>query len=370
MNPEKAPIGNILIVDDTAENLRLLAGMLAAAGYEVRPVTNGRQALQAAAHSAPDLVLLDINMPGMDGYEVCRRLKEIPLVRDVPVIFLTALTDTSDKLKGFGVGGVDYIAKPFQIEEVQARVNVHISLRRTQQELARNFERLRDLEKLRDDLVHMIVHDMRSPLMVIMGHLDLLKAMLEERVSPDVASSLAEAASGIRRLTVMANDLLDVSKMEEGRLTLNCQTCDLLALAREVATEISTLDRSREIIVVAGAPAWVSCDVGIMRRTLQNLLDNAIKHTPSGSAVRVSVIESGNQVRLSVIDRGPGVPVESREKIFDRFGSVQTRADMQYHSVGLGLAFCKLAAQAHAGTIGVDKADGVGSVFWVQLARL
>ncbi len=370
MKPGNPHLGNILVVDDTVENLRLLTSMLTEYGYEVRPVINGRQALQAAAHSAPELVLLDINMPVMDGYEVCRRLKEMPAVREVPVIFLTALIEIADKTKAFGVGGVDYIVKPFQINEVLARVQVHLSLRRAQVELAGNYERLRQLEKMRDDLVHMIVHDMRSPLMVVMGHHDLLRGLLREHLSPDAAASLEEAAGGVRRLANMANDLLDVSKLEEHRLTLNCQNCGLLELAREVVAQIGVLDRSRRITVVPGVPALVSCDVGIMRRILQNLLDNAIKHTPTGSEVRVSVSDTGGQVRLSVADRGPGIPLAARDKIFDRFGVVQARADMQYHSVGLGLAFSKLAVEAHGGTIGVEEADGGGSVFWLQLAGL
>jgi two-component system, sensor histidine kinase and response regulator len=360
---------SILVVDDTAENLRLLAGMLGDKGYEVRPVTSGRQALQAAERSAPDLVLLDINMPEMDGYEVCRQLKQNERLREIPVIFLTALTETADKLKAFGVGGLDYISKPFQIDEVLARVKVHLALRQAHRELANNYERLCELEKVRDNLVRLIIHDMRSPLAVILGNIDLTRMLLEGNLSADVEASLNAASLGVRNLANMTNDMVDVSKMEEGKMTLKLESCDVLALAREIAAGISTLDPTRTITIDQDAPVMASCDVGITRRIFQNLLSNAIKHTPAGTAVRVTACESGNHVRVSVIDKGPGVPVEAREKIFEKFGAVQTRNDRTYHSVGLGLAFCKLAVQAHGGQIGVGQADGGGSIFWFELSR-
>ena len=344
--------------------------MLGDKGFEIRPVTSGRQALQAAGRSAPDVILLDITMPEMDGYEVCRRLKEDAKLRDIPVIFLTALTETADKLKAFSVGGVDYISKPFQIDEVLARAKVHIALRRAQKELAENYERLRELEKVRDHLVHLIVHDMRSPLAVIMGNLELLRMYAGEGLSTDATGRLDSAAQGLRNLCDMTNDLLDVSKMEEGKLTLKLEPCDVMSLAQEVAGGISILDPTRTITVNVDSPVRASCDAGIVRRIFQNLLSNAIKHTPSGSEVRVTAVEAGNKVRVSVADSGPGVPVEAREKIFEKFGAVETRADRKYHSVGLGLAFCKLAVQAHGGRIGVDAGDKGGSVFWFRTASV
>ena len=164
MRQPSAPVASVLVVDDTVENLRVLSDLLGEQGYEVRAVTSGRQALHAVEHDPPDLILLDITMPDMDGFEVCRRLRATEWSKDVPVIFLTALTATADKLRAFDAGGVDYVTKPFQFEEVLARVRTHVALRRAQTALADSYKGLRALEQLRDDLVHMIVHDMRSPL--------------------------------------------------------------------------------------------------------------------------------------------------------------------------------------------------------------
>ena len=180
----------MLVVDDTIENLRLLSDLLGEHGYEVRAVTTGRQALQAAEQAPPDLILLDISMPEMDGYEVCRRLKAAERSRDVPVIFLTASADTADMVLAFDAGGVDYVTKPFQFEEVLARVKAHVALRRAQSELAASYARLRALEQLRDDLVSMVVHDMRSPLQSMLISLRMLEDSTSAQLGDDDRESL------------------------------------------------------------------------------------------------------------------------------------------------------------------------------------
>ena len=366
MNPDAAPLHNILVVDDTIENLRLLATILGEHHYEVRPVTNGRQALLAVEHDPPDLILLDINMPEMDGYEVCARLKERPELRDIPVIFLTALTETADKVRAFDAGGVDYITKPFQVEEVLARVKTHVALRRARQELSQSYERLRELERLRDDLVNMIVHDMRTPLMILLMELAHLKQSTLRTLGrlPAELDSCTEAATDLNRMT---NDLLDVSRLEAGQMPIERSVTDLVGIAESVRSTITSLDRERTIEMDAPHPVEVACDPAIVRRVLENFVTNGVKHTPAGSRLRISVVASGARARVAVEDEGPGVPPEARERIFEKFGTVVTRNDSYYHSAGLGLAFCKLAIEAHGGTIGVTPARAHGSVFWFEL---
>jgi PleD family two-component response regulator len=168
MKPNQA---DILVVDDTPANLQLLSGMLKDCGHRVRPALNGELALQSARHSPPDLILLDITMPGLSGYDVAAQLKQDKDLHKIPIIFISALTETLDKVRAFAIGGVDYVTKPFHYEEVAARMEAHLKIRRLQVELeARNRElrqnngELRRLQELRDDLVHMIIHDMNSPL--------------------------------------------------------------------------------------------------------------------------------------------------------------------------------------------------------------
>src|SRR3954464_14361210 len=236
-NPESSRRASVLLVDDTVENLRLLAGILSTRGFDARPVTSGREALRAIAHEAPDLVLLDVTMPEMDGFEVCAKLRENPAWRDIPVIFLTALTDVDHKVKGFAVGGTDYITKPFQIDEVLARVGNQLALRQARRELETTLTKLRELEHLRDDLVNMIVHDMRSPLTVLIATLELIRMDTTGQMTEDVDA----AAHGARALNQLANTLLVVRRLEEGKMPLARTQADLVPLAREVAGALSAL---------------------------------------------------------------------------------------------------------------------------------
>ena len=356
----------VLVVDDTIDNLRLLSDILDHRGYEVRAVTSGAQALLAAAADPPDLILLDITMPDMDGYEVCRRLKAQPASRDVPVIFLTALNETADKVKGFDIGGVDYVTKPFQVEEVLARVQTHVALRQAQVALAESNTHLRALEQFRDDLVQMIVHDMRSPLTALLLRLRFLgspPATLSEQQAEDLRAAIQSAQA----LTRMTDDLLDVSRLEEGRMPVERSVWDLTRMARDVCAALAAMDRDRSIDVESTAAIEATCDGGLVRRIMENLVSNGIRHTPAGSRLRVSIASADGRVRVAVHDEGDGVPQEARARIFEKFATLETRHERIYPSVGVGLAFCKLAVEAQGGTIGLDSREPIGSTFWFEL---
>jgi signal transduction histidine kinase len=365
VNPSAA--NSILVVDDTLDNLRLLSSVLGERGYEARPATSGRQALEAARRAPPDLILLDVNMPEMDGFEVCAELKSTESLREVPVIFLTALGDTVDKVKAFGLGGADYVTKPFQIDELLARVRAHLSLRQAQVELKQSYQRLRELEKLRDDLVHMVVHDMRAPLTALTSRLEFLASDLGPTLTGPSADDLKASVRAAEGLSRMTNELLDVSRLEEGKLPLDRKPADLCALAAEVRGNLAGMERGRSIELEAAAPVRCVCDGALVKRVIENLVSNAIKHTPSGSGVRISLAGAGPRVRVAVQDSGPGVAPEARAKIFEKFGAVAARKDQTYHSAGLGLAFCKLAVEAHGGAIGVEQGQPKGAVFWFEL---
>lgn len=340
--------------------------MLGGEGYEVRPVTSGRQALMAAERVQPALVLLDINMPDINGYDVCLRLKANPALTDIPVIFLTALTDVADKVRAFQVGGVDYITKPFQLEEVHARVRTHIALRQARLELAQSLARLTEVETLKDNLVNMIVHDMRSPLMALSGHLDLVKesgSALNDLAQQDlkIAAHLAD------RVGQMANDLLDVGRLENNKMPLERSPQDITSIARAVLSSLEVLDPTRVLEVQSSERAEVSCDERVVRRIIENLASNAIKHTPSPGRVVIRTTTKPTSVRVEVVDQGPGIAPQVQKNLFEKFAAVENRRQNTYHSAGLGLAFCKLAVQAHGGEIGVEPNVPQGTTFWFEL---
>jgi signal transduction histidine kinase len=365
--------GDILIVDDTPTNLQVLARLLKNDGYKVRPLPSGELGLRAAMSSPPDLVLLDINMPGMDGYEVCTKLRQDPRLADIPVIYISALSEPLDKVRAFNAGGVDYVTKPFQIEEVRARVRTHLRLHRLQlalvkqnRQLAESNERLRELEEMRDNLTHMIVHDMRSPLSGVLASLQFLIEDVLDTLPQESRDDIRLALDSGRRLESMITDLLDINRMEAGKMPLDIREWPASVVVEDALSSLGGLSRECPIEVDC-PPVEVHCDREVVRRILVNMLVNAIKFSPAGAPVRVVVAREDGATRVNVIDTGRGIPPEYREKIFEKFGQVEARRNRSPGSSGMGLAYCKLAAETQGGTIGVDSSVGAGSTFWFTI---
>jgi signal transduction histidine kinase len=353
---------NVLVVDDTPANLQLLVGMLKEHGVKVRPVPSGELALRAVSASPPDLILLDISMPGMDGFEVIERLRADPASRDIPVLFISALSETTDKVRAFRAGGVDYVTKPFQFEEVMARVRTHLELRRQRTELQHSYERLRELERLREDLTNMIVHDMRSPLLglqLTLGLLDMMDSE-EERSETLMTARLAAAA-----LAEMVNQVLDLSRLETGHLELHREPGDLAELAREAIATVRVLAGGRTLGIDPGPPVPAEVDRDLIRRVLSNLLGNALKFTGEEGRVVVRVMRDGPGILVEVEDDGAGIAEADQGRIFEKF--VQADGPHRRRGSGLGLAFARLAVEAHGGSIGVRSRPGHGSTFWFRL---
>jgi len=358
----------ILIVDDAPANVRLLADMLKDRGYKIRVALSGERALQAAHNHPPSLILLDVNMPEMNGYEVCGQLKADAELRDIPVIFISAMHETMDKVKAFGVGGVDYITKPFQVEEVEARVRTHLELHRQRHELRRSYARLRELENLRDTLVHMIIHDLRNPLSVIHGNLGVVLESEALALAPKNRKFLETALAVSSSLAEMISSILDVNRMEAGAMKLNLGRCDLVAVAARVLAGAEAIRGRRNLAMEAsGGPVEVVADADILFRVIQNLVDNALKFTPADGWIRLAITPDGDHVHVAVKDNGPGIPEAYQRMIFDKFGQVAGFEHQQKYATGLGLTFCKMAVEAHGGRIGVESREGLGSSFWFDL---
>ncbi|MEI7731059.1 MAG: hybrid sensor histidine kinase/response regulator [Verrucomicrobiota bacterium] len=363
----------ILVVDDSSDVAQILASMLKASGYEVLITASGALALQSAQASPPDMILLDIGLPDLNGFEVCQQLKANPRLSNIPIIFISALDATADKIRAFEAGGVDYITKPFQLSEVAARVGTHLRLHRLQLELEHrneqvqtSYERLKHLEALRDNLTHMIVHDMRTPLLVVDGYLELLSFTDAARLSADGKHHIQAAREAAQNVLEMTRSLLDVSRMEAGEMPLDKAEHDLAALTRQVMEKMSALRRGRGLCLDApDTPILVRMDGGLIARVMENLIANAMKHTPPHGQITVSVKVEPQSVQFSIVDNGPGIPAPWHQKIFEKFG--QAGDDKRRFGTGLGLTFCKMAVEAHGGTIGLTSRVGHGSTFWFRL---
>jgi len=355
-----------MVVDDNPNNLKLLEGMLRDCGYQVRLFPRGELALAAAFANPPDLFLLDIMMPGMDGFSFCQKLKADRKLADIPVIFLSALNDTADKVKAFQYGGIDYITKPFQIEEVRARIETHLRLRQQKRLLQENYEKLQQLESLRDNLVHMVVHDMRAHLSIIHGVHEVLEHFDRKNLSEEGARKLRVAINRTDYLVEMINSLLAISKLESGKMDLNLTEFDIVPLVGRVTIESAEEPGKHNIIpLVPQTPVIITADESLILRVIQNLVGNAIKYSPEGKQIRIQVEPLEETVRVSVQDQGPGVPPDHQERIFDKFFQRDNRKD----TFGLGLTFCKLAVEAHGGQIGVKSDGRQGSEFWFTLPK-
>lgn len=360
------PKQTIMVVDDTPANLKLLDNMLRRQGYRALAFPSGDLALNAAAKRPPDLILLDVNMPGMDGFEVCRRLKADKTLAEIPVLFISGRTETKDKVRAFAAGGVDYVTKPFQFEEVYARVQTHLELSRQKKEQKEAYDRLREMEALRDSLVHMIVHDLRSPLTAVMGYLELVQMA---DLSEETAGDANEAAKAAAAILEMVNSMLLVSKMESGKMKLTLAECDLAGILKDVKGRFEPVKGNRRIILQPPEhPVKLTCDRELLTRTVQNLLANAVKVTDDiNGAIHIIARGDGEYVHISVTDNGPGIPAEYHQRIFEKFAQVDMRKEQRRLTTGLGLTFCKLAVEAHGGRIGLDSEPGRGSTFWFEL---
>lgn len=350
---------NILIVDDTPANLTVLGTMLTAQGFKVRPAINGQVALTAARATLPDLILLDINMPGMNGYEVCQQLKNDPKTADVPIIFISALDEIQDKVRAFQVGGVDYITKPFHVEEVNARVRAHLAIEFQRREI-------QALNTFKDELLRIVSHDLKNPINVFLGYTDMLLEEYPEGYTHDILGKMRRSS---QKMWLLVSDLLDVARAED-EVSFDIRPVNLHPLLRQCIEE-QELGAEQKAIHIQFEPdahdTTVYVDKNRFGQVMSNLLSNAIKYTPDGGTVTVSTQLDTDSVQINVIDTGLGIPAESIPHLFEKFYRVPGSAHMAREGTGLGLAIVKTITQRMNGTIGVESELGKGSRFWVSL---
>ena len=368
-SPAPAPAGTIMIVDDETDNLNVLDAVITRAGYRTVLFPRGELALAAAQETPPDLVLLDVRMPGLNGYDVCRRFKADDRLRPIPILFLSAFSAPEDIAAGFACGGVDYITKPFREPELLARVRTHLALREAYVSLAEQHARLRALERHRDTLVHMLVHDMRSPLQATLGHLQMIEERGAPNLTPGHQDDLRTAIHCTRLVGRMVSTAIDLSRMETESFALNRAVIPVRTLFQEALLQSHHPASDRAIVTqVADACPPLLCDADLSVRILANLFSNALKYAPAGSAVTFGAEPDPRGVRLWVRDQGPGIPARHHQHIFEKFGILeQAPGGNPIPASGLGLAFCKLAVESQGGAIGVISEPGKGSTFWFTL---
>lgn len=409
----------ILIVDDVASNLQQLLSILQANGFTVIHTQDGMSALAQAEYAEPDLILLDILMPKIDGLEVCRKLKANKKTQDIPIIFMTGLTDTDNKVKGFNNGGIDYITKPIEQEELIARIKTHLSLKKTRQQLQEQnkelqkeilirqkteaklkqsqsilervnnelevkvLERTQELSQAKEKLetinteliqsnqelqqfVHIVSHDLQSPLRSINMFADLLAREYQDRLGKEANQYLQYITDGATRMQTLIEELLFYCRAGKNEQTWI--SIDLKQIVQQIIQDLQeTITKNNALITVNNLPT-LQINPTEIHQLLQNLISNALKfcsQTQPKIVINAQLLE--HEWLISVQDNGIGIESQYHQKIFQIFQRLHTQE--QYPGTGIGLAICQKIVQRYQGKIWVKSELGKGATFYFTLPK-
>jgi signal transduction histidine kinase len=377
---------NLLLVDDHTENLVVLESVLSRPGYQLTKVTSAQDTLMALMHTEFALIILDVEMPDMNGIELARAIKERPKTRDVPIIFLTAhYDDERDILSGYGAGAVDYVTKPLNPAILQSKVAVFVDLHHKSQALktanaalqAEIIERkameqaLQNATRLKSQFFANMSHELRTPLNAIIGFSEF---MLDGKPGPLTAGQrtcLTDISNGGQHLLLLINDVLDLAKIEAGKMELSPVTFSVSSAIDEVCSVVKALaDRKNIVIAYRSSPVVtnVTLDKQKFKQVLYNLLSNAMKFSEMGSRVEIAVVPHDNEhFRVTVKDSGIGIKPEDISRLFQEFEQLDMRVARQYEGSGLGLALTKKLIEIQRGYIMVESEFGKGSTFTAVL---
>jgi signal transduction histidine kinase len=375
--PADAPL--ILVADDVPANVELLFDQLHVLGFRAVAAYDGPSALRVCAERHPDLCILDVSMPAGDlgvddrstGFEVCRRIKRDPRTARIPVIFVTALNDTTDRVKAIEAGGDDFLTKPHNRLVLGARVRSLLKLKAATDALEESLRKQKELEKVRDDLMKMIVHDLKSPLTSVIGAMEMLIDGDFGPLTENQRQALGDTEKRAQDLLGLIEDLLEVARLEESRLALHLTRLSPSTLLNEVAREWEIRvqqERARLQLEVGSEARSVDVDPALIKRVFSNLIQNALTHSARAVTVTLGARTDSGGTLFTVADDGVGIPPEYHEVIFRKFEQVKTPHIPRVRSSGLGLAFCKLVVEAHGGRIWVKSGperQGSAFHFWL-----
>jgi light-regulated signal transduction histidine kinase (bacteriophytochrome) len=364
-NQEHVSKGDILIVDDTPDNLRLLSAILTKRGFEVRKALNGQRAIASIEAVTPDLVLLDIRMPDMNGYEVCQCLKANPQTQDVPIIFISALDDALDKVKAFTVGGIDYITKPFQEAEVLARIENQLRIQDLQRQLIAQNEELARSNRELEQFAYVVSHDLQQPLQSVTGFAKLLTMKYEgslDQTAVEYLNRIHESGSRMQRLI---QDLLEYARV--GKQGQDFAVVDCNQILKQVTENLhQAIAEGQAHLIYDELPIVLGNEIQLIQ-LFQNLIGNAIKFMrPHVAAeIKISAVKRETEWLFGVHDNGIGMEAQCLDRIFEIFQRLNSTK--QYAGTGIGLATCKKIVEHHGGRIWAESALNVGTTFYFTL---
>jgi len=376
----------ILVVDDNEDLVEMLSAVLSLEGYDPIPAYNGNDAVESMKVNHPQLVLLDRALPDSDGLDVCERMKAVDPTRFLPVIMVTAKAHRDDKLAGLAKGVDDYITKPFDMDELVAKVRVMLRIKTTEDklrlrtdELARLHEaekqmvaRLTELDRLKNQFIATASHELRTPLSIIKGFANLLLRRDDFGFDrPTEEQYLHLIDSQVNALTSLVDDMLSASRIESGRVRLQRERIDLMPMVKRVlyTYAVAGAERGIDVAIETTEPATVFADPQHAEQVFVNLVSNAIKYSYDGGVVRVSVVTGPEQVTISVRDQGVGIPPGQMEQLFTKFTRLDNPRTVEAGGTGLGLFIARNWVEANSGRIWAESVEGEGSTFSFTLPR-
>ncbi len=373
-------------MDDNPKNLQILSAVLYKEGHtivfasngKIVFASNGKQAIEIAQNQSPDLILLDINLPDIDGFDVCRKLKNNPLTKDIPIIFITGRIETEDIVLGFRVGAVDYITKPFNIVELLSRVNTHLNLKRSRDEVIRYSKELEKTQAelkqalaQRDKFFSIIAHDLRGPFTGFIGLSELLVDAYDSLERDDIQQIANSMNSAAKKLFEFLENLLEWSRSQIGGLQYNPTIIDVNDLFDRVSSlfKNNANNKNIEFVKEVQDKMFIWADNYQTNTIIRNLVSNAIKFSFPNSKIILGARDLGDFVEIYVKDFGTGLSDEAKDKVFRIEAKYTTPGTQNEPGTGLGLVLCKELAEKQNGALYFETELNKGTTFFVNLPK-
>ncbi|MDT0539137.1 hybrid sensor histidine kinase/response regulator [Croceitalea sp. P059] len=370
MNNQPVDKPYVLAVDDEQLNIELLKFILERNDFEYQGTNDDDYFFTLLEEKLPDLILLDVIMPRIDGFELCQKLKSYSEYRNIPVIFLTGKVNIKDKVKGFEVGGIDYVTKPFNEQELIARIQTHVELVRAKNQIEKQAENLRQSNILKDRMFSIIGHDLRSPLSAAKLKMDfIMRGIIDPKADNFIDGTVYELLKTMDEALNLLQNLLGWAKSESDQIQIIPEKLDVLDLVEQTFRLLKLGSEHKKIELINNVPkdSWVFADMNTVKTVLRNLLSNAIKFTPIEGTIKVNGLFNNSHLTIEIEDNGQGIPPEDINKILnpnEHFSKLGTEKEP---GTGLGLILCQNFIEKNGGSLNIRSEVGKGSVFYFNL---
>ncbi len=368
MNSEDERDTCILIVDDDIDNVNILLDFLDKAGFRTMVSTDGVTAVDQAVQNKPDIILLDVMMPGLDGFETCRFLKKNEEVRDIPVIFMTALTETVNKVKGFEAGGVDYITKPFDVEEVLVRIKTHMTIQKLQHQILEKNLELRELNASKDKFFSILAHDLRNPMAVFLSFSKLLNN-IEKMNKKELALYIKQFQESATNLFALLDNLLTWSRLQRGLVEFSPKALKIYTLVNWNIKLLEPYIWQKKIVIknFVGDNIFINADENMVNSIIRNLISNAVKFNNTGGTIEIKAEQGDLDVHIIISDTGIGIAQSVLPNLFRIDSRTKQPGTMDERGTGLGLILCKEFTEKNGGKIWIESEPGAGTIVHLTL---